>query len=82
MGSITPNHDQDPKDDDLLTQGRYMGSTYVEVLSNDWTYCNWVVNTSHQEASMPWINHFALYIQNHQAQAMDAEEEEALDRME
>ena len=75
MESITPDHNQVPKDSDILTQGRYMGSTYSEVLSQDWTYCNWVVNTSHQESSMTWINRFALYILDKQSQAMDAEEE-------
>ena len=76
MATISPSYDQIPKDSDILTQGRYMGSTYLEVITQDWTYCEWIVTTSQQEASMPWINHFALYILNQQTSAMDAVEEE------
>ena len=76
MATISPDYNQIPTDRDLLTQGRYMGSTYLEVITQDWPYCEWVVTTSQQEASMPWINHFALYILNQQSSAMDAVEEE------
>ena len=74
--SISPDHTQVPRDADILTQGRGLGSTYAEVMNHDWTYCQWVVSTSQQESSMAWINHFALYILNNQPQSMEAEEEE------
>ena len=67
MATISPDYNQVPTDHDLLTQGRYMGSTYLEVITQDWPYCEWVVTTSHQESSMPWINHFALCILNQQS---------------
>ena len=76
MESITPDHAQVPKDAGILTQGRYLGSTYAEVMNHDWTYCQWVVCTSQQESSMAWVNHFALYILNNQTQSMEADEEE------
>ena len=76
MATIAPNMQDVPKDDDLLTQGRYMGSTYLEVITSDWPYCEWVVTTSQQETTIKWLQHFALYILAQQTSAMDAVDEE------
>ena len=71
MDAIRPVWERVPRDDDVLTQGRYMGTNYSEVLNRDPMYCNWVVTTSQQEMSMEWVNHFALYIMNRQSQMME-----------
>ena len=76
MATIAPNMQETPKDTDILTQGRYMGSTYLDVITNDWTYCEWVVTTSQQETTIKWLQHFALYILSQQTSAMDAVDEE------
>ena len=51
-----------PKDTDILTAGKYMGHTYQNVYTQDWEYCQWILQTSSQEQELPWVNHFAVYL--------------------
>ena len=62
MSQIQPPAGAVPKDSDVLTAGKYMGHTYQDVYTQDWEYCQWILQTSNQEQEIPWINHFALYL--------------------
>ena len=62
MSQVQPQAGAIPKDSDVLTAGKYMGHTYQDVYTQDWEYCQWILQTSNQEQEIPWVNHFALYL--------------------
>ena len=62
MSQVQPQATAIPKDSDILTAGKYMGHTYQDVYTQDWEYCQWILQTSSQEQELPWVNHFALYL--------------------
>ena len=65
----------EPSHTDLLSFGKYMGSTYQEVYLNDQEYCQWAMATVAVESStsLP-LRQFATYIHNQQiAQTYEAD---------
>jgi len=53
-----------PQNTDVLTFGKHMGSTYLEVYQNDQVYCRWIMATMDQQEGTEPIRKFASYINN------------------
>ena len=62
MEQVRPTAGPTSKDTGILVHGKYQGHTYQEVYTQDWEYCQWILQTSSQEQELPWVNHFALYL--------------------
>ena len=65
----------EPQDGDLVTFGKFMGSTYLEVLQQAPEYCAWVSQTQEQGESSPALQRLAHYIyQKHMAATFEADD--------
>ena len=49
-------------DNDILTFGKHLGYTYLQVWKQDPNYCQWVLETAEMGDASPQLKRFAHYV--------------------